>query len=197
MDKIYILQSDSLPGICKVGFTSGKPSRRCAQIVAQHIDFFSLHDQFKVKYQIGVSRGQKCEADIHRLLRRNMLPTGKRSELFLIDLESCISIVTSVARRYKPRLMLQCDGRIVEKQHNKSGNDKARKMTYDQKLKLAESSILAGNVKPKAREISMLCACAYRTSLCILNELVDQGVITKVGRNFQSNLAANSSADGS
>lgn len=94
---IYILTNDTMPGLCKIGFTMNKPSERVRQINAAT----GVAVDFDVMYQFPCFNAHGLEREIHIYLEDNGFRINKRKEFFNITVQQAISVVERLGEPYK------------------------------------------------------------------------------------------------
>lgn len=90
---IYILSNEYMPGLLKIGHTTGSPEERAKQISGRT----GVPGTFRVVFQEYVSNSQEAEKYIHRYL------SGCRinKEFFRIPAEDAIKTVQRIAAVYR------------------------------------------------------------------------------------------------
>lgn len=94
---IYILTNETMPGLCKIGFTMHKPSERVRQINAAT----GVAQDFDVMYQFPCFNAHSLEKEIHIYLEHNGFRVNKRKEFFNITVQQAISVVERLGDPYK------------------------------------------------------------------------------------------------
>jgi hypothetical protein len=94
---IYILTNDTLPGLCKIGFTKNKPSERVRQINAAT----GVAMDFNVVYQYPCFNAHDLEKEIHVYLEAQGFRVNKRKEFFNITTDQAISVIERIGGPYK------------------------------------------------------------------------------------------------
>jgi len=94
---IYILTNDTMPGLCKIGFTKNKPSERVKQINAAT----GVALDFDVQYQYPCFNAHDLEKEIHIYLEQHGFRVNKRKEFFNITVQQAVSVIERLGEPYK------------------------------------------------------------------------------------------------
>ena len=94
---IYVLTNDTMPGLCKVGFTKNKPSDRVKQINAAT----GVAEDFTVEYEYPCFNAHDLEKEIHIYLESQGLRVNKKKEFFNITVEQAVSVIERIGEPYK------------------------------------------------------------------------------------------------
>jgi hypothetical protein len=92
---VYILTNEAYPGLCKIGFTSTKPSTRIRQINNSGV----LVD-WDVIYTIRCERPYDLEQSLH--LRLANYRYRKDREFFAISVREVIGLIEQIAKDFQP-----------------------------------------------------------------------------------------------
>lgn len=94
---IYILTNDTLPGLCKIGFTKNKPTERVKQINSAT----GVAMDFNVVYQYPCFNAHDLEREIHMYLESQGFRVNKKKEFFNITVEQAVSVIERIGDPYK------------------------------------------------------------------------------------------------
>lgn len=94
---IYILTNELMPGLCKIGFTKNKPSKRVKQINAAT----GVAMDFDVVYQYPCFNAHDLEKEIHIYLESQGFRVNKKKEFFNITVQQAISVIERIGDPYK------------------------------------------------------------------------------------------------
>ncbi len=96
---IYILINPAMPGLLKIGKTSGSPENRAAKLSA----VTGLPTPFVVACDWITSDCDAAELEVHARLETSRY--GKDREFFRLSLKEAIKIVSKICERFDPRLV--------------------------------------------------------------------------------------------
>lgn len=94
---IYVLTNETMPGLCKIGFTKNKPTDRARQINAAT----GVAMDFDVRYQYPCFNAHALEQEIHAYLESNGFRVNKKKEFFNISVEQAVGVVERIGEPYK------------------------------------------------------------------------------------------------
>lgn len=94
---IYILTNETMPGLCKIGFTMNKPQDRARQINAAT----GVAMDFNVEWFFPCVNAHALEKTIHAYLEQNGFRINKKKEFFNISVSEAISVVERLGEPYK------------------------------------------------------------------------------------------------
>jgi len=94
---VYVLTNDTMPGLCKIGFTKNMPDKRAKQINAAT----GVALDFDVKYQYPCFNAHDLEKEIHIYLESQGFRVNKKKEFFNITVEQAISVIERIGEPYK------------------------------------------------------------------------------------------------
>lgn len=94
---IYVLTNDTMPGLCKIGFTKNKPTDRAKQINAAT----GVALDFNVEYQYPCFNAHALEQEIHSYLEHHGFRVNKKKEFFNLTVEQAISVIERLGEPYK------------------------------------------------------------------------------------------------
>ena len=92
---VYVLTNEAYPGLCKIGFTSTKPSTRIRQINNAGV----LVD-WDVIYTLRCERPYDLEQSLHLRLAKHRY--RKDREFFAISVREVIELVENIAKDFMP-----------------------------------------------------------------------------------------------
>jgi hypothetical protein len=91
---IYVLVNESMPGLVKIGFTTGAPESRAKELSRPT----GIPTPFVVTYAMQVSSARDAEREAHRQLSRHR--SVRNREFFKISVVDAIAVVNRVASKY-------------------------------------------------------------------------------------------------
>ncbi len=94
---VYILTNESMPGLCKIGFTKNMPDKRAKQINAST----GVALDFMVEYAYPCYNGHDLEQEVHGYL--DSYRVNKHREFFRISVEDAKSVIERLGQRYNPK----------------------------------------------------------------------------------------------
>ena len=92
---IYVLENKSMPGIYKIGYTKGDPTKRAKQISAST----GVATDFTVAYSFNCFNGLQLEGEIHNFL--SIYRINKRREFFELDIDLAKDVINTLGERYQ------------------------------------------------------------------------------------------------
>ena len=94
---VYVLTNESMPGLCKIGFTKILPDKRAKQINAAT----GVAQDFIVEYSYPCYNGHDLEQEVHGYL--DSYRVNKSREFFRIGVEEAKAVIGRLGKRYNPK----------------------------------------------------------------------------------------------
>lgn len=94
---VYVLTNETMPGLCKIGFTKSKPTERAKQINAAT----GVALDFTVEWAFPCFNAHDLEKEIHRYLESEGFRVNKKKEFFNISVKQAISVIERIGQPYK------------------------------------------------------------------------------------------------
>ena len=94
---VYVLTNESMPGLCKIGFTKNLPDKRAKQINAAT----GVAQDFIVEYAYPCYNGHDLEQEVHGYL--DSYRVNKSREFFRIGVEEAKAVIGRLGKRYNPK----------------------------------------------------------------------------------------------
>ena len=91
---VYILTNNTMPGLCKIGYTKNDPGKRAKQINAAT----GVAMDFNVEWTYSCYNGIELEGEVHSYL--DQFRVNKNREFFQISVEEAKSVIERLGRRY-------------------------------------------------------------------------------------------------
>jgi hypothetical protein len=109
MGFLYVLSNPSMPGILKIGITSGLVEKRVAELSRPT----SVPEPFKVECYFPIYENLKsAESKVHRML--DEFRTSSNREFFRVPLDQVEQCIESLLGQKPRRLEVECDGKYLE-----------------------------------------------------------------------------------
>ena len=93
---IYVLTNESMPGICKIGFTKNKPSDRAKQINSAT----GVPIDFTVEYTYPCFNAHDLEQEIHHYLQEEGFRVNNKKEFFNVTVEQAKAVINKIGKPY-------------------------------------------------------------------------------------------------
>ena len=90
---VYILESESMPDMVKIGHTKGDPIDRANQLSKST----GVPTPFNVVYSYNCFNGERIEKAVHKHFRKQRV--NKQREFFYVDVEEAIQIIESLGAK--------------------------------------------------------------------------------------------------
>lgn len=90
---VYILESESMPDMIKIGHTKGDPIDRANQLSKST----GVPTPFNVVYSYNCFNGERIEKAVHKHFRKQRV--NKQREFFYVDVEEAIQIIESLGAK--------------------------------------------------------------------------------------------------
>ena len=94
---VYVLTNESMPGLCKIGFTKNMPDKRAKQINAAT----GVAQDFTVEYAFPCYNGHVLEQEVHGYL--NSYRVNKNREFFRVTVDEAKAVIERLGERYNPK----------------------------------------------------------------------------------------------
>jgi len=101
---IYVLVNETMPGLCKIGFTKNKPSDRVKQINSAT----GVPINFEVAYTFPCFNAHDLEQEIHHYLQEEGFRVNNKKEFFNISIEEAKAVINKLGKPY----VIEEDGSI-------------------------------------------------------------------------------------
>ena len=93
---VYVLVNPSIPGVCKIGYTTTSVTQRVAELTAQTASIKPWYSVFSFK----CPDGRALETEIHDRLESLGLRVNQKREGFTIKSEDAINIIKELGEKY-------------------------------------------------------------------------------------------------
>lgn len=90
---VYILESESMPDMVKIGYTKGDPIDRANQLSKST----GVPTPFNVVYSYSCFNGERIEKAVHKHFRKQRV--NKQREFFYVDLDEAIQVIESLGAK--------------------------------------------------------------------------------------------------
>ena len=90
---VYILESESMPDMIKIGYTKGDPIDRAHALSKST----GVPTPFNVVYSYSCFNGERIEKAVHKYFRQQRV--NKQREFFYVDLDEAIQIIESLGAK--------------------------------------------------------------------------------------------------
>jgi type VI protein secretion system component Hcp len=90
---VYILESESMPEMVKIGYTKGDPIDRANTLSKST----GVPTPFNVVYSYSCFNGERIEKAVHKHFRKQRV--NKQREFFYVDLDEAIQIIESLGAK--------------------------------------------------------------------------------------------------
>jgi hypothetical protein len=87
---VYVLKSDSMPGLLKIGYTKGDPNDRANALSKST----GVPTPFIVVYSYNCFNGERIERAVHKHFEKQRV--NKQREFFKVELDETIEIIESI-----------------------------------------------------------------------------------------------------
>jgi hypothetical protein len=94
---VYILTNETMPGLCKIGFTKNLPDKRAKQINAAT----GVAMDFTVEYAYPCYNGHDLEQEVHGYL--DSFRVNKNREFFQVTVDEAKAVIQRLGERYNPK----------------------------------------------------------------------------------------------
>ena len=94
---VYVLTNDTVPGLCKIGFTKNMPDKRAKQINAAT----GVAMDFTVEYAYPCYNGHDLEQEVHGYL--DSYRVNKNREFFRVTVDEAKAVIERLGKRYNPK----------------------------------------------------------------------------------------------
>ena len=94
---VYVLTNESMPGLCKIGFTKSIPDKRAKQINAAT----GVAQDFIVEYAYPCFNGHDLEQEVHEYL--DPYRVNKNREFFRVTVGEAKAVIGRLGKRYNPK----------------------------------------------------------------------------------------------
>lgn len=84
---IYILESESMPDMVKIGYTKGDPIDRANTLSKST----GIPTPFNVVYSYNCFNGERIERAVHKYFRKNRV--NKQREFFFVSVEDAVKVI--------------------------------------------------------------------------------------------------------
>lgn len=90
---VYILESFSMPGMVKIGYTKGDPIDRADQLSKST----GVPTPFNVVYSYSCFNGERIEKAVHKHFRKKRV--NSQREFFYVELDEAIKVIESLGSK--------------------------------------------------------------------------------------------------
>jgi hypothetical protein len=90
---VYILESESMPDMIKIGYTKGDPIDRANTLSKST----GIPTPFNVIYSYSCFNGERIEKAVHKHFRKQRV--NKQREFFYVDVDEAIQIIESLGTK--------------------------------------------------------------------------------------------------
>jgi hypothetical protein len=90
---VYILESSSMPGMVKIGYTKGNPIDRANQLSKST----GVPTPFNVVYSYSCFNGERIEKAVHKHFRKKRVNTQR--EFFYVELDEAIKAIEDLGAK--------------------------------------------------------------------------------------------------
>jgi hypothetical protein len=90
---VYILESESMPDMIKIGYTKGDPIDRAHALSKST----GVPTPFNVVYSYSCFNGERIEKAVHKHFRKQRV--NKQREFFYVDLDEAVQIIESLGAK--------------------------------------------------------------------------------------------------
>lgn len=94
---VYVLTNETMPGLCKIGFTKNIPDKRAKQINAAT----GVAQDFLVEYAYPCYNGHDLEQEVHGYL--DSYRVNKNREFFRVTVDEAKAVIERLGQRYNPK----------------------------------------------------------------------------------------------
>ena len=91
---VYILESESMPGMIKIGYTAKDPFSRAHQISRGT----GIPLGFEVEWAYKCFKGERIEQEVHKVFKKQRVNTQK--EFFRVSLNEAKQVIEQIGEKY-------------------------------------------------------------------------------------------------